>query len=49
MNEEIVKKMKELKLHGMLRAFQTSLESDTMNSLTKDELIEHLIESRCPG
>ena len=44
MNEELVKKMKELKLYGMLRAFQTSLESDTMNNFTKDEMIAHLIE-----
>ena len=44
MNEEIVKKMKEMRLYGMLRAFQTSLVSDTMNNLTKDEMIAQLVE-----
>jgi DNA replication protein DnaC len=44
MNEEIVKKMKEMRLYGMLRAFQTSLVSDTMNNFTKDEMIAHLVE-----
>jgi len=44
MNEQVVKRMKEMKFYGMLRAFETSLESDTMNALTKDEMIAHLIE-----
>jgi len=44
MNEQVVKRMKEMKLYGMVRAFETSLESDTMNTFTKDELIAHLIE-----
>ena len=44
MNEQVVKRMKEMKLYGMLRSFQTSLESDAMNALTKDELIAQLIE-----
>jgi DNA replication protein DnaC len=44
MNEQVVKRMKEMKFYGMLRAFETSLESDTLNSLTKDEMIAHLIE-----
>jgi len=44
MNEQVVKRMKEMKFYGMLRAFQTSLESNTMNALTKDEMIAHLIE-----
>jgi len=44
MNEQVVKRMKEMKLYGMVRAFETSMESDTMNTFTKDELIAHLIE-----
>ena len=44
MNEQVVKRMKEMKFYGMLRAFETSLESDTMNALTKDEMIAHLVE-----
>ena len=43
-NEEVLKKMKDMKLYGMLRAFETSLETDSMNSLTTDELIAHLID-----
>lgn len=44
MNEQVVKKMKEMKFYGMLRAFETSLESDGLNALTKDEMIAHLID-----
>lgn len=44
MNEQTTKKMKEMKFYGMLRAFQTSLESGTMNNLTVDEMIAHLID-----
>jgi DNA replication protein DnaC len=44
MNEQVVKKMKEMKFYGMLRAFETSLESDALNALTKDEMIAHLID-----
>lgn len=44
MNEQVVKKMKEMKFYGMLRAFETSLESDALNTLTKDEMIAHLID-----
>jgi DNA replication protein DnaC len=44
MNEEVIKRMREMKFYGMVRAFQSSLESDTLNDLTKDEMIAHLIE-----
>ena len=44
MNTEIIEKMKTMKLVGMLRAFQSSFESGTMNTLTSDEMIAHLIE-----
>jgi DNA replication protein DnaC len=44
MNEQVVKRMKEMKFYGMLRAFETSLESDALNALTKDEMIAHLID-----
>jgi len=43
MNEQTVTKMKGMKFYGMLRAFQTSLESGKMNDLTPDEMISHLI------
>ena len=44
MNEQTVTKMKGMKFYGMLRAFQTSLESGKMNELTSDEMISHLID-----
>jgi len=44
MNEQTTTKMKEMKFYGMLRAFQTSLESGKMNDLTADELIAHLVD-----
>jgi DNA replication protein DnaC len=36
--------MKEMKFHGMLRAFRGSLESGKMEELTTDEMIAHLVE-----
>ncbi|MEK7399664.1 MAG: IS21-like element helper ATPase IstB [Candidatus Poribacteria bacterium] len=36
--------MREMKFYGMARAFQATLESDTLNDLTKDEMIAHLVE-----
>jgi DNA replication protein DnaC len=44
MNEQAIKRMREMKLYGMLRAFQTSLESDTMKDMTKDEMIAQLVD-----
>lgn len=43
MNEQTTQKMKEMKFYGMLRAFQTSLESGKMNDLTVDEMVAHLV------
>jgi DNA replication protein DnaC len=45
MNEETIKKMKHLKLHGMARAFRTSLESGKKESYTADELLSVMIDS----
>lgn len=45
MNETTMQKMKHLRLHGMLRAFRTSLETGQMNQITPDEMIGFLIES----
>lgn len=45
MNEETIKKMKHMKLHGMARAFQTSLESGKIEKHTADELLSILIDS----
>ena len=44
MNEQTVARMKEMKVYGMLRAFQTSLESGRANDLTTDEMIAHLVD-----
>lgn len=45
MNEQTLEKMKQLKFHGMLRAFTSSLDSGKLNDLTADELIGFLVES----
>ena len=45
MNEETIKKMKKMKLHGMARAFHTSLSSDKAEPYTADELLSILIDS----
>lgn len=45
MNENIVNKMKQMKLHGMVRAFNTSLEGDHMAQFTADEMVAFLIDS----
>lgn len=45
MNEETIKKMKQMKLHGMINAFRTSLESGKKEKYTADELLSILIDS----
>ncbi len=45
MNETILQKMKQMKLHGMAGAFKTSLEDGRNVHLTADEMISFLIES----
>jgi len=44
MNELVIKRMRDMKFHGMARAFHASLETDKQNDFTKDELIAHLVE-----
>ena len=43
MNETILQKMKQMKLHGMAAAFKTSLEDVGRVSLTADEMISFLV------
>ena len=43
MNEETMEKMKAMKFNGMLRAFQTSIESRKTDNLSADELLAQLI------
>lgn len=45
MNQQTLEKMRTMKLHGMLRAFRTSLESGQADKCTADELISMLIDS----
>jgi DNA replication protein DnaC len=45
MNTETQEKLKKMKFFGMLRAFQTSIESGQMTKFTTDEMIAFLIES----
>lgn len=45
MTQETLEKIKRLKLLGMARAYQTSLENDKLMQLSADELISMLIEA----
>jgi len=45
MNEKNLQRMKQMKLHGMARAFQTSLENGNQDRFTADEMIEFLVNS----
>lgn len=45
MNEKTLQKMKQMKFYGMVRAFRTSIENDSMVTMTTDELISMLIDS----
>lgn len=45
MNEQTLEKMKQMKLHGMLRSFHASLESSQREKFSPDEFISQLIES----
>lgn len=45
MNEQTLEKMKQMKLHGMARAFLTSLGAGKQEQYTPDELLSMLIDS----
>ena len=45
MTQETLEKIKRLKLSGMARAYQTSLENDKLQQLSADELITLLVEA----
>lgn len=45
MTQETLEKIKKLKLTGMARAYQTSLENDKLAQLSADELITMLVEA----
>ena len=44
MNEKTVDRLKEMKFYGMLRAFQASFAFGTINDLTRDEMVAHLVD-----
>jgi DNA replication protein DnaC len=45
MNDQTIDKMRTMKLHGMVRAFRTSLESGKAEKSTADELLSILVDS----
>lgn len=45
MNEQILEKMQKMRLHGMARIFQNSLEKSGLKLLTPDEMVAHLVEA----
>lgn len=45
MNSTVLNKMSHMKMHGMLRSYQTMLDSNQHHDLTHDELINILIQS----
>ena len=45
-NEATITKMQKMKLYGMLRAFNQSLDAGMMNKFTTDELPGHLIDAK---
>ena len=45
MTQETLEKIKKLRLFGMARAYETSLENDKLLSLSADELIKMLVEA----
>lgn len=45
MNEQTIEKMRTMKMHGMVRAFRTSLESGSTDKWTADELVSMLIDA----
>ncbi|OGS18807.1 MAG: ATP-binding protein [Elusimicrobia bacterium RIFOXYA2_FULL_40_6] len=44
-NQGTTEKMQQMKLHGMLRAFKSTMESGMKKTLTADELLAHLIDA----
>lgn len=44
-NQATIEKMVQMKLHGMVRAFRTMMESGSKNQFTQDELLSHLVDA----
>lgn len=44
-NEATLEKMKQMKLYGMLNAFQATMQTNISHNFTTDELIAHLVDA----
>ena len=44
-NQATLRKLEEMRLHGMARAFRATMETAVKNSFTPDELISHLVDT----
>jgi len=44
-NQGTMEKMQQMRLHGMLRAFKSSMETPIQKSFTADELLAHLVDA----
>lgn len=44
-NEATLEKMKQMKLGGMLQAFQSAMQADISQNFTTDEMIAHLVDA----
>lgn len=44
-NQGTIEKMQQMKLHGMLRAFKSTMETTIKKNFTADELLAHLIDA----
>jgi DNA replication protein DnaC len=44
-NQATLERMQQMKLHGMVRAFRSSMESGTKNQFTADEFLTHLVDA----
>lgn len=44
-NQQTIEQMNEMKLYGMLRAFQTTMETNQLQSFTPDQMISQLIQA----
>lgn len=45
MNQNTLDQLKHLKFHGMLNAFKSNLENGSLDNMTADELVSHLVQS----
>ena len=44
-NQATLRKLEEMRLHGMARAFRATMETTVKNSFTPDELLSHLVDT----